>query len=108
MPAMVTQVGLIATSSRLAMVEGRRQGGVVCRERTNQEDDMGRFQNGVIALTVGAALLGGRVLDASAQDDEGSNEVELPVAAGTLDDGANLLSQAGISIDEAISTAQDA
>ena len=44
----------------------------------------------------------------SAQDDEGPNEVESPVAAGTLDDGADLLPQAGISVDAAIQAAQGA
>lgn len=69
---------------------------------------MNRFQNGVIALTLGAALLSGGVLGASAQDDEGPNEVESPVAAGTLDDGQSLLPQAGISIGTAVQAAQGA
>ena len=69
---------------------------------------MNRFQNGVIALTLGAALLSGGVLGASAQDDEGPNEVESPAAAGALDDGAGLLPQADISLDHAIQAAQGA
>ena len=69
---------------------------------------MGKFRQGAVALAVGAAMLGGGVLGASAQDDEGPNEVESPVAAGTLDDGADLLPQAAISIEEAIAAAQGA
>jgi uncharacterized membrane protein YkoI len=69
---------------------------------------MGQVQHGLIALAVGAALLSGGVLGASAQDDEGANEVETPVAAGTLDDGAELLPQASISLDTAIAAAQGA
>lgn len=53
-------------------------------------------------------MLSGGALGASAQDDEGPNEVELPVAAGTLDDGQSLLPQAGISIGTAVHTAQGA
>ena len=69
---------------------------------------MSTFLNGVIALTVGAAMLFGGVLGASAQDDEGAGEVESPVAAGTLDDGGDLLPQASISLDAAVRAAQDA
>jgi uncharacterized membrane protein YkoI len=69
---------------------------------------MGTAQHGMIALVVGAALLSGGVLGASAQDDEGPNEVEASVAAGTLDDGADLLPQASISLDAAIAAAHGA
>jgi uncharacterized membrane protein YkoI len=69
---------------------------------------MDKLRHGVIALTVGAAMLSGGALGASAQDDEGAGEVESPVAAGTLDDGANLLPQASISLDAAIAAAQGA
>lgn len=69
---------------------------------------MNTMQKGAMALALGAAMLGGGVLGASAQDDEGPNEVESPVAAGTLDDGSELLSRAGISIDAAIAAAQGA
>ena len=69
---------------------------------------MSKLLHGVIALTVGAAMLSGGALVASAQDDEGPNEVESPVAAGTLDDGQSLLPRAGISIEAAIEAAQGA
>ena len=69
---------------------------------------MGKFLHGVIALTVGAAMLSGGALGASAQDDEGAGDVETPVAAGTLDDGQSLLPRAGISLDAAIVAAQGA
>jgi uncharacterized membrane protein YkoI len=69
---------------------------------------MDKLRHGVIALTVGTAMLSGGALGASAQDDEGAGEVESPVAAGTLDDGANLLPQASISLDAAIAAAQGA
>jgi len=69
---------------------------------------MGTFQHGVAALALGAALLAGGVAGASAQDDEGPNEVESPAAPATLDDGAELLPQAGISLEEAIAAAQGA
>ena len=45
---------------------------------------MGKLQNGTMALVLGAALLSGGTLGASAQDHEASNETEAPVAAGTL------------------------
>ena len=69
---------------------------------------MGKVQHGVAALALGTALLAGGVVGASAQDDEGSNEVESPVVPGTVDDGAELLPQAGISLEEAIAAAQGA
>ncbi len=69
---------------------------------------MTKLRTGVVALMVGTAVLSSGALGVSAQDDEGPNEVESPVAAGTLDDGADLLSQAGISIDAAIQAAQGA
>jgi uncharacterized membrane protein YkoI len=73
-----------------------------------EENDMGKLQHGVIALTVGATSLSGGALGASAQEVEGPHGIESPVAAGTLDDGANLLSQAGIPMDAAIEAAQGA
>jgi uncharacterized membrane protein YkoI len=69
---------------------------------------MSKLLHGVIALTVGAAMLSGGALGASAQDDEGASEVESPVAAGTLDDGQALLPLAGISLDAAVRAAQGA
>src|SRR4051795_3104205 len=84
---------------------GRRQDWPAA-EAHGQEDDMGTFQHEVAALALGAALLAGGVAGASAQDDEGPNEVESPVRSATLDDGAELLPRAGISLDEAITAAQ--
>ncbi len=69
---------------------------------------MGNIQNGTFALALSAALLAGGALEASAQNDEGATEVESPVAAGTLDDGADLLPRASISVDAAIEAAQSA
>jgi uncharacterized membrane protein YkoI len=69
---------------------------------------LSKLLHGVIALTVGAAMLSGGALGASAQDDEGADEVESPVAAGTLDDGQALLPLAGISLDAAVQVAQGA
>ena len=69
---------------------------------------MHTFWHGVIALTVGAAMLSAGALGVSAQDDEGAGEVESPVAAGTLDDGQSLLPLAGISLDAAIDAARGA
>jgi uncharacterized membrane protein YkoI len=69
---------------------------------------MGKRKQGVIALAVGVAIFSSGPLAAGAQDDEGPNEVEAPVAAGTLDDGADLLPQAGISLEVAIAAAQNA
>ena len=69
---------------------------------------MGKFLNGVVALTVGAAMLSRGALGASAQDDEGAAEVESTVAAGTLDDGQALLPLAGISLDAAVRAAEAA
>ena len=69
---------------------------------------MSKLLNGVIALTVGAAMLSGGALGASAQGDEGAGEVESPAVAGTLDDGQSLLPLAGISLDVAVRAAQGA
>jgi uncharacterized membrane protein YkoI len=77
-------------------------------DANGQVVDMGKIQNGVIALAMGASLVVGGALGASAQEDEGPNEEESSVPAGTLDDGADLVGQADITIDEAISAAQTA
>jgi uncharacterized membrane protein YkoI len=69
---------------------------------------MHKFWYGVIALTVGAAMLSAGALGVSAQDDEGAGEVESPVAAGTLDDGSALLPLADITLDAAVRVAQSA
>ena len=70
---------------------------------------MGSTRQGVIALAVGAALLGGGVLGASAQDTGGPNDDSgATVPAGTLDDGQDLLPLAQIGIDQAIQVAQGA
>jgi uncharacterized membrane protein YkoI len=85
----------------------RRQVETVADAR-NQEVTMGKVLNGAIALTIGAALLSGGALGASAQDDEGAGDVETSVAAGTLDDGQSLLPRAGNSLDAAIQAARGA
>jgi len=69
---------------------------------------MDKVHSGVLATVLGVVLLGGGVLGASAQEDEGPNEDEREVAAGTLDDGASLLPQAAITLEEAIQAAQGA
>ena len=86
---------------------GRRQDSA-CRGSPRSGGRHGTFQHGVAALALGAALLAGGVAGASAQDDEGPNEVESPVRSATLDDGSELLPQAGISLEEAIAAAQGA
>jgi uncharacterized membrane protein YkoI len=63
---------------------------------------------GVIALTIGAAMLSGEASDASAQDDDGAGDIEIAVIAGTLDDGQALLPLAGISLEAAVEAAQGA
>ena len=69
---------------------------------------MSKLRHGVVALTVGAAMLSAGTLSVSAQDDEGAGEVESPVAAGTLDDGQSLLPLAGISLEAAVDAARGA
>jgi uncharacterized membrane protein YkoI len=70
---------------------------------------MGKLQNGALVFALSAAMLSGGVLGASAQDDEnGPEDGDNPVAAGTIDEGQSLLSQASISLDEAIQAAQRA
>ena len=70
---------------------------------------MGKLQKGALVFALGAALVSGGVLGASAQDDEQDSDLgETPVAAGTLDDGASLLPQAAITLDAAIQAAQEA
>lgn len=87
---------------------------------------------GVASLMMGATLLGGAALSVSAQGDQAVPEAhplwslealqartasisraigldgESPVAAGTIDDGAALLPQAKITLEEAITAAQAA
>lgn len=98
---------IIANSSPLARIEPTRQGWPV-EQAHGQEVDMGKLQNGAIALVVSAAMLSGGMLGASAQEDEGPHEDESPVAAGTLDDGQSLLPQAGITLEAAVQAAQGA
>jgi uncharacterized membrane protein YkoI len=70
---------------------------------------MGKRQNGALVMALSAAMLGTGVLGASAQDSEsGPGDSEQPVAAGTIDEGQSLLSQAGITLDQAIQAAQGA
>lgn len=70
---------------------------------------MGKLLNGVSALVVGVTFLGAGALGVSAQEEDGPNDAnEVPVAPGTIDDGKDLQSQAGISLGEAIQAAQGA
>jgi uncharacterized membrane protein YkoI len=69
---------------------------------------MNNLRRGVIALALGIAILGGGVIDGSAQEDDGPDENESQVAAGTLDDGASLLPQAGITLEAAVQAARGA
>jgi uncharacterized membrane protein YkoI len=68
----------------------------------------GKVLHGVIALVIGAATVSRMVPGASAQDEEGTGDVEPAVAAGTLYDGQTLLPLAGISLDAAVQAAQGA
>jgi uncharacterized membrane protein YkoI len=78
------------------------------RDAHGQEVKVNKVRNGVITLTVGAAMLGGEALGTSAQDDDGAGDVETAVAAGTLDDGQALLPLAGLSLEAAVEAAQGA
>ena len=70
---------------------------------------MGKLVNGVAAFVVGATFLTTGVLGASAQAEDGPKDAnEVPVAPGTIDDGKDLQSQAGISLGQAIQAAQGA
>jgi uncharacterized membrane protein YkoI len=100
-------IGLIATSCPTVRLVVTRQGCPV-EEAHGQEVEMGMMRSGVIALALGMAILGGGVIDGSAQEDDGSDEDESQVAAGTLDDGASLLPQAGITLEAAVQAARGA
>lgn len=69
---------------------------------------MRKVLHGVIALAVGVAIVNGGAPSARAQDEDGTDDVESAVAAGTLDDGQSLLPLAGISLDVAVQAAQGA
>lgn len=70
---------------------------------------MGKLVNGVAAFVVGATLLGSGALSVSAQEEDGPKDAnEVPVSPGTIDDGKDLQSQAGISLGQAIQAAQGA
>lgn len=69
---------------------------------------MRKHWRAMATLAVGVATLGSTATAVYAQDDEGPNEVESPVAVGTLDDGRNLLPLAQITIEQAIQAAQGA
>jgi uncharacterized membrane protein YkoI len=103
----MTRPDLIGTSWPLTRVEEARQGRPG-EEAQGQEVDMGTLRNGALAFMVSAAMLGGGVLGVSAQEDEGPNDDESPVAAGTIDDGQSLLPRAGITLEAAIQAAQGA
>ena len=62
---------------------------------------------GIGVLAVGAALLGAGARGVLA-DESDSDAHEVPVAAGTLDDGSDLLPLAQIGIGEAVAAAQNA
>lgn len=66
-----------------------------------------RIGRGLAVMALSAAVLGVGAVGVSA--DESDNDAnETPVAAGTLDDGQELLPLAQITIDEAIAAAQGA
>ena len=69
---------------------------------------MRKVLHGVITLAVGVAIVNGGAPGASAQVEDGADDVESAVAAGTLDDGQELLPLAGISLDAAVQAAQGA
>ncbi len=70
---------------------------------------MGKRLNGVAAFLVGATILTTGAIGVSAQEEDGPNDAnEVPVAPGTIDDGKDLQSQAGISLGQAIQAAQAA
>jgi uncharacterized membrane protein YkoI len=89
-------------------VDGQRQGRPVVDAHI-EEDAMGKLLNGAAAFVVGATLLGSGVVGAGAQENDGQNDAnEVPVSSGTIDDGKDLQSQAGISLGQAIQAAQGA
>jgi uncharacterized membrane protein YkoI len=70
---------------------------------------VGKLLNGVTTFVVGATILTSGVLGVSAQEEDGPSDAnEVPVAPGTIDEGKDLQSQAGISLGEAIQAAQGA
>lgn len=69
---------------------------------------MGKMRSGAIVLALGVAMLGGGVIGGNAQEDDGPDEDESQLAAGTLDDGASLLPEAGITLEAAVQAAQGA
>ncbi|MCA9831057.1 MAG: PepSY domain-containing protein [Dehalococcoidia bacterium] len=66
-----------------------------------------RLLLGVSAVAL-LALAGGAITALTQGARAGGNDDEAPVAPGTLDDGAELLPLAGITLDEAIAAAQTA
>jgi uncharacterized membrane protein YkoI len=69
---------------------------------------VGKLRNGMAVLVVGATFLGCAALGVSAQEDNPNDATEVPVAPGTIDEGKDLQSQAGISLGQAIQAAQGA
>lgn len=68
---------------------------------------MRRPSAAAIALALSAGLVGGAT-GVRAQEASGPNDDAAPVAAGTLDDGGDLLPLAGITVEAAIAAAQGA
>ena len=70
---------------------------------------MGRSSivGGFAVLAIAAVLCGGGGIAAAANESD-TDAHEVPVAAGTLDDGQELLSLAQLTIGEAVAAAQDA
>ncbi len=109
----MAQMRLMPTSSAWSTLEDRWRDRAIA-DAWSQEVEVGKVLTGVFAITIGAAIFIGAAMlssgvpGSSAQDDDGTGEVEATVAASTLDDGQSLLSQVGISLDAAVEAARGA
>ena len=69
---------------------------------------MSTITRGAVALALGATIIAGGASSAYAQSEDGPDDSETSVAAGTLDDGQHLVPLATISMEQAITAAQGA
>lgn len=63
---------------------------------------------GAVALVLAGGLLAGPVVGIAQDEDDDDDATEISVPSGTLDDGADLLPLASVTIEEAIAAAQGA
>jgi uncharacterized membrane protein YkoI len=96
----------MATSWRQLKMAIRRQDGSAAHDRW--EVMMDTMTRGAVALALGATIISAGAPGAYAQSEDSPDDSETAVAAGTLDDGQDLLPLATISLEQAIATAQGA